>query len=116
MEKEIQMVTDYLDKIAIKLGVGVDKIWPWFIKQEYVDAITSLLYFVIIIPVTLKVYLFAMKHWENICKKDHEVIWLVLLAFLTILSLCSILIFFSEFPDIFNAEYWAFKSLIGSIR
>ena len=123
MEKEIQMVTDYLDKIAIKLGIGVEQIWPWFVKQVYIDAIVSSALMLTVVPITLWCCIFTAKHWNprgeavySIYDKNHEPIWVTILTILTLLSFGVIAGFLILFPNIFNADYWAFKSLMSSIR
>ena len=42
MDPRITQVTEYLDKIALKLGLGASEIWPWLIRQQYVEVLPFL--------------------------------------------------------------------------
>jgi len=44
MDPRITQITEYLDKVAAKLGLGAQEIWPWFIRQQYVEALQFLVF------------------------------------------------------------------------
>ena len=44
MDPRITQVTEYLDKVATKLGLGASEIWPWLIKQQYIEPLMYLVF------------------------------------------------------------------------
>ena len=38
MEAEnVKLILAHLDKLAEKLGIGAAHIWPWFVRQVYIQ-------------------------------------------------------------------------------
>jgi hypothetical protein len=122
MEKEsIQLVLTYLDKVAEKIGTTGEQIWPWLIKQQYIEAIYPLCITIIIGCCLFFLGKFALKHWHtdkgySICAEDHEPIWCIAFTILTLILLFSFIGFLLEFGDIFNPEYNALKSLFAMAK
>ncbi len=116
------MVFGYLDKISEKLGVGAAQIWPWLIRQQYVDFFSVLAFFVLVAPTLFFLARFAIKHWDrdsdgySISQSDHEVPWGVCLAILSITSLITFLGIFFEAVDLFNIEYAALQDLMKMVN
>ena len=132
MEKELQIVLAYLDKIAEKLNIGIDQVWPWFIRQQYIDAMVSCISFVIIFCLfSVSMYLSA-KYWRkdwirydkegNIVKgysiyhSVYEGLYIIFNGVLAIFLVLAAICFFCEFFDIFNANYWAFIDILDTIK
>lgn len=116
----IDMVTKYLDALSEKLGVGVDYLWPIFVKQQVIYAIEATVAFAIAFPLFLWALLFSATHWRpndsssySIEYSDHEGHWAIMLIVLAVVTFISAGFFFEFFPAFFNPEYLAFKSLIG---
>lgn len=65
MDKELQTILNYLDKIALKLNIGVQQIWPWFIKQQFINAFISLGAFLIAITINITFLTITVKFWKN---------------------------------------------------
>lgn len=129
MEKEIQLVMGYLDKIAEKLGVGIEHIWPWFIRQQYIEAILCAIAVIITVPLcAITVYL-TLKYWrednkysyynDNRIKKysiyhsNHESAWITANIIVAVLVLVAIILFSTFSFNVFNPEYHAFKDIIS---
>jgi len=111
----IDKVATYLDAIAQKLGVGVGKIWPWFVKQQYVEGARAALILAIFLPSFIYVARKASGvDWDD--PSPSNVTYMILLVVLGCGALFGVVDFLCEFPDIFNPEYWAFKALLDSIR
>lgn len=79
MDKEsTELILQHLDKLGEKLGVGVEKIWPWCIRQVYIDSIITTLAMLVSVGLFISCTIFAAKHWgsrENgysIYDSDHE--------------------------------------------
>ena len=136
---KLQMVLNYLDKIAAKLNIGVQGIWPWFVKQQYVDAYVSLGFLIATIIVasiclclTLKLWRkedkYSKRHLYNnqngikekiyaysIYYQNHELGWLWANVICIAAVLFSAFVFCVRFFAIFNPEYYAFKDIIGML-
>ena len=116
----MQMAFDYLDKLGAKMGLAAQQVWPWFIRQQYIEAIISSI--VLVLSTALFVFLvrFSCNHWNSesgysIEESDHEPLWIIAGIgsgiFMTIAHIC----FWTEFPDIFNVEYAALKDILRSL-
>ena len=121
MEKEtMQMAFDYLDKLSAKMGLTAQQIWPWFIRQQYIEAIMSSI--VLVLSTALFVFLvrFSCNHWNSesgysIYKSDHEPFWIISGFCIGLSMIVAHIYFWTEFPDIFNAEYAALKDILRSL-
>ena len=114
------MAFDYLDKIGDKLGLTAQQIWPWFIRQQYIEAVVSLAAVILDTSVFIFVLRFICNHWRpdsgySIYKEDHEALWIIGLFFLGVGIPVAHLCFWTEFFDIFNVEYAALKDILGSL-
>ncbi|RLI63011.1 MAG: hypothetical protein DRO67_06420 [Candidatus Asgardarchaeum californiense] len=120
-ETNMQMALDYIDKIAEKLGTTASNVWPWFVRQQIIDAITSAIFLVVSLSCFLSVLRFMALHWRldtgySICHNDHEPVWVLLGAFLLIISVVSIISGLCEIPAVFNPEYAAVKDIMSMIK
>lgn len=123
-EQNLQMVFGYLDKVSEKIGVGATQIWPWLIRQQYIDAIRETALFIFLTSALFFLAKFTIKHWDyepedgrySITKKDHEVLYIIPVAILTFLSIVSIFCAFSEITDLLNIQYAALEDLMEMIN
>lgn len=121
VEKEMQMALDYLDKIAEKLGTTASNVWPWFVKQQIIDAIASAIFIVFSLGCFLFTLRFMVLHFDpdegySINKKGHDGLWVLLCLFMFVIFVISVVHGFFNIPVIFNPEYAAVKDIIGMIR
>ena len=119
-QQSLQMVLNYLDKIALKIGTTVEHVWPWLIRQQYVEAIYPFIISFVFGLVFILVLTFTVRHWDpdteggyNIYREDHEGIWIPITILLGIVFFIFLMAFLFEFGDIFNAEYHAFMKLLS---
>ncbi len=121
--KSVELIISHLDKIAAKLGVTAAQMWPWLVKQQYVEAIWSLVILIIVSCVAYRFLRFTTVHWKplgagiySIYREDHQPLYL--LAWLVVGSILvgSIIAFITNFPVIFNPEYGALKSLLSLVK
>lgn len=138
-EENLQVILAYLDKIASKLGIGIQQVWPWFIKQQYVDAFVSLGFFLTAIIAAVTCLLLTLKLWRkdtkynknthlysegestkktenqiyaySIYHQGHELGWIWANAICLIILLGTTFILSAQFFDILNPEYSAFKDI-----
>lgn len=108
-------ILNRIDAIAQKIGVTVEQLWPWLIKQQYVEAIYPLV-LVILFCILFFSYYNHIKNtdWDN--ESDlKSAIKVKLLIGIGAVCIFAFIVFIGEFSDIFNPEYWAFKNLIEMI-
>lgn len=122
MNKEaLQMVFDKLDAIAVKLGTTVDLIWPWFIKQQYVE-FAALSAGLVLGGMALFFFVkFTIKHWYadegfSISYHDLEPLFIIIGLASCFLFLVGCAALISSLPTVFNPEYYALQSLIQMIK
>ena len=113
--EQIQPVLDYLDKIATKIGSTAEQVWPWLVRQQYVEAFYSaaiLLLFTI--GITLSIRSSMKVDWND----GNPKMWIALFALVIFGTgfLISTITFIIEFGDVFNPEYWALMDLLNSVR
>lgn len=116
MEKELMLVMSYLDKIGEKLGIGVNMLWPYVMKQEIAEAVITIVIAIVMAVIFLIVCPRLFNHPKRI---DHT--WpldLCLYAWATVLSGASslILTMYFMFHGIFqliNTEYMAYQTLLN---
>lgn len=125
MNKEsTELILQHLDKLGEKLGVAADKIWPWFIKQVYVEAAVSTVAFLIVCAITYFFFKFLFKHWApdrdskiySITRSNHESAYFFMGALLSIPITLLFFYFIYDVPKIFNIEYHALVNLINHIK
>src|SRR5574343_1677278 len=122
--EEIGQITYYLDKIAHKIGVASNKVWPWFIRQVYIDSIISWIWLMASLTMFILVLNFSTSHWErspkenwySIVDSDHEGIWLMVMAILAILLVISTINMVIEGFGFLNPEYRALRNLIQMVK
>jgi hypothetical protein len=113
----VEQITTYLDKLGEKLGVGAKMIWPWLIKQVYVESFLAWFFFLTTGAVTYIAYRYMFKHWHSnkgysICENDHEPLWITLASVLGFLFVISTLVFVCEGFQFINPEYYALKNVL----
>ena len=105
-----------IDALAAKIGITVEQIWPWMIRQQYVEAIYYSVLAILGIIVSSIILITTIKYWEKIFANDCEVGCVVgnvlFIGFTFVLVIMAIV----AIPNIFNPEYWALKDLIRMIR
>lgn len=122
-EQQIEMITNYLDKIGEKIGQGTNTIWPWMVKQQYVHAFVYLSSCIIFGVITSWLYRKWVNQWadewtcdDNPCNVFRRSVGAFASTLVWIGLIVAIIGFFTEFFDIFNPEYWALKDLLKMVQ
>jgi len=106
-----------IDTLAQKIGVTIEQLWPWMVKQQYVEAFYVLAIFVIFSITLFSTCRFIKKVKWNDYEITIEQIIGVTFGILIGIGFCvSGISLISEFGDIFNPEYWALKDLMRMIK
>ncbi|MBU2177603.1 MAG: hypothetical protein KJ556_21130 [Gammaproteobacteria bacterium] len=122
MDKEsTQLILDNIDKIAAKLGTTVEHVWPWFVRQQYIDAFYYLFISVVVWGALFVGLRFCLKHWNSksgysIYGNDHEDLWWAVIIITAVIAAILLIIGIFEFADILNPEFHALKDIIKSVR
>ena len=126
MNKEsTELVLQHLDKLGEKLGVGVEKIWPWFIRQVYIDSILSTLVMLVSMGLFLGCCIFMARHWGSrdhddngysISDSCHEPPWIAGLFVLGVIAAICTIAFLDAGFDFLNPEFHAFKQVMTIIK
>jgi len=105
-----------LDILAQKIGVTIEQLWPWLVRQQYVEAIYPAVLFIMFSIVAIPAYRFLKKvTWQPEITAE-QLIGIVVGTVVGLGFVVSGVDFITEFSDIFNPEYWALKDLMGMIK
>jgi len=114
--EQLQMIFDKLDQIGSKLGESAETIWPWFIKQQYIDGYYSLVVF-ILLPIIL---FFTLRYSIKRITKDNDdgfaVMGFVISFFLSMPFIVLLINIGCILSQILNPEYSALKDLLRMVR
>ena len=116
MENEIRLITEYLDKIGVKLGVGVGKVWPWFVKQQYIDSIIAIVSFLFFASGFIYFIRKGLGIWDGPMNESRDYILTICCIVFGIGTFLYFMVFMINGFDFINVEYWALKDLIRQIR
>ena len=47
IEVAVEKIASFLEKIAVKIGVAADTVWPWIVKQQVIEGASVLIALVI---------------------------------------------------------------------
>ena len=121
--KSVELILAQIDKIALKLGSTAEHVWPWFIRQEYIDSVLSFLLLLIISFVNFKLLRFVCAHWNpedydsySIYGKDHEPVYIFIMILSGCVNLICAIYFILDGFDWLNPEYNAFYSLVSMFQ
>lgn len=118
--EQLQMVFDKLDQLSLKLGVAAEHIWPWFIRQQYVEAFLPLILMVIFFIASIGLIILLNKVGKfDSCGEADNVITTVLMitaGLSTCITLISFTVTVVEIGDVFNVEYAALRDIINLVK
>lgn len=117
MVKEVvDSIMTRLDAVAAKLGITVEQIWPWLVRQQYVEAFYPLAVFAMFSILGYMAYRFVKKvRWKSTFTIE-QCMGIIFGVVSVVGIFCSFIACLVETPHIFNAEYHALKDLIRMVR
>jgi hypothetical protein len=119
-----------LDLLSEKLGLGAAKVFPWFVRQVYIDCIALWLLFIgsAILSYTLANY--SIRHWHptkrmgcddrvsflnkgnyDIIESDHELIWTLTLIVTFATSVATLILIARDGFAFLNPGYYAMHNI-----
>lgn len=126
-EQAFQKVTEYIDAMAVKLGVAAEHVYEILVRQQYVEGITVLIGCLLFVVVSLFIArktteLTSVKREERKGKYVSEISEdLALVAYVLSWTVFFIALLVSVFavPDciaqFINPEYYAIKEILDTI-
>jgi len=122
-EKSVELILSKLDQLANKLGVTVEQIWPWLVKQQYIDAVFSTGVFVVVSILFYRMSKFVAHHWNpesgdlySIYREDHGATWVIGLLAVAVILICCFVDTYCNIPGILNPEYGALRDLMSMTK
>jgi hypothetical protein len=119
----LQQVFQYLDKIGAKIGMTADMIWPWLVKQQYIEFGISAMILVtglFLIPISLRItkicHPFVDKLYgsEDVdTKRIFMIMTIIVTYFLTAVGIVATMI---NLPGVLNPEFYALKELMQMVK
>jgi hypothetical protein len=106
----INQITQYLDKIGEKIGQGAETIWPWLVRQVYIDGSIAIGVFILCSFCLITSLIFVLKN-----EKFAEELWGIVpfTAIVSAFSFVAAIVFASRF---LNPEYWALMDLLERVK
>lgn len=115
--EQLDKILEYLDKIGEKIGTTSKEIWPLLVKQQYIDAYVTLVFFVLaIISFIITFNKFMKTNHSKWSYEPKEVATNVFFVASCLFLFISSVTFLMEFFDIFNVQYWALMDLLNKVR
>lgn len=123
-DKSTELILNNLNAIALKLGMATQTLWPYLIRQQYLDALFSFVFlFFTGLALCFPAYLF-FKHRRSKVKSvfmeedlDGPEFFLALIGgFLLIVFIISFCVFLHDLNSALNPNLGAVKSLIDLIK
>lgn len=122
MDKAFDKVTDYIDKIAVKLGVAGEHVYGLLVKQAYYNGIIDLCIgiFLTILAISISFFLWKI-HLSNsgslhgVKKIGDGFFHAALYPITFFLYLFGLNYIFSSIGPMINPEYFAIKDLIQMV-
>jgi len=116
MGEELKIAFNYLDKIAQKLGLVACELFPYFVKQQYIESAKGFIFTVISLAVIffiLKVFIKKISDsYDDSEKFAICVVSMILLFFPVTTALDS----FDNCFRFLNPEYYALKDIMKFIK
>ena len=116
-QENLNQILAYLEKLGEKLGVGVNAIWPWFMKQVYITCIESWVLLILSSIASIIITRGMVKVWfiDERWLPDHDkwqAVRITALCISLLLFAVGILMVLCHGFDFLNPEYAAFKEII----
>lgn len=125
-DEAINQIILRVDRLADKIGITVDQIWPWLVRKQYMDFYLAIGCFFVLLIVLIALSIFTAKHWNpkglenheiySIYKSDHEAFFVIPLALITILLFGSAIGLMFDISSVLNPEYSALKDLMSMVN
>jgi hypothetical protein len=112
-------VMEPLEKLAEQMGLHAKELWPYLVKQVYLEAVISSFVtgWIAFIAMTL-IYKYGNMSFGLWNKKDNngkivsDNSQVITVISLFVIFICAMIFFFFSIPHFYNAEYFAFKDLM----
>jgi hypothetical protein len=116
-EKTIAEITQYLDTLIERAGGTIETIWPYLIKQAYIEFAISLFCFIVFTTGTiLCLALFTKIDGSSYADEALKITAMVAALLLAIFAICALIGVMLTSAGALNPEYYAIKELLSVIK
>ena len=107
-----------LEAVCEKIGVTIDYLWPYFIRQQIVEAIVPLLFLVVGIVLAIVCYkqLMSQDIFKNYDLTAKGGIWIALSIATFICLFISAVEFATNLSGLLNPQYSAIQDLVKMVK
>lgn len=113
--ESVALVVNKLESLAQSIGVGVQEIFPYFVRQQYIDSLSSIIPFILLI-ITLPLFIYFQRKADWSARESVDqgltMAFGMLSVILTIVTLVSV----DHLLKFLNPEYHAIREIIRLIR
>lgn len=113
--ESVALVVNKLEALAQSIGVGVQEIFPYFVKQQYIDSLSSLLPFIVLLIVLPLFTHFQRKTDWSVSESLDQALTMVF-GMLSIGLTVGTLVTIDSLLKFLNPEYHAIREIIRLIR
>lgn len=121
-DEAVNQILLRVDKLADRIGITVDQIWPWLIRKQYMDFYLSLGCFLSLLTIWIILLIIIKKYWKpedsnvySIHRNDHEVLFIVPAVLIAILLFGALFGLIFDMSNVLNPEYSALKDLMSMV-
>ena len=112
-----EKITTLLEQLANQIGVTVEQVFPWLVRQQFLEAICNIIIYIFLLIslpiITYKAYN-KTEEWEAPTIPGMICI-ISLIAFSVVYMLCLVDMS-NNITQIFNPEYHALKNLMEMVK
>ena len=133
IEVAVEKIASFLEKIAVKIGVAADTVWPWIVKQQVIEGASVLIALVICAALSVLSYnKFAKYAFMDTVRKNDEdwdthrnrkskaeafsIVWMVFGGCVAFGLVVALLSSFTGIQQLINPEYFALMDLISAAK
>ena len=115
MDELQKQILNRIDTLAAKLGTTADHLWTILVRQAKVEAITDIVWILLVTAATVLLYMGYRKVLErDSYDDDHWWLGLIFLSFADGVGIVFAIFALLQLPTVlFNPQYWALTQIVG---
>lgn len=113
--ESVALVVNKLESLAQSIGVGVQEMFPYFVRQQYIDSLSSIIPFILLL-ITLPLFAYFQRRtdWTKSDTLDQGLT--MIFGMLSVVLTGATLITIDGLLKFLNPEYHAIREIIRLIR
>lgn len=115
--ESVALVVNKLEALSLSIGVGVKEMFPYFVKQQYIDSLSALLPLILLIIVLpLFVHFYKKTDWSSHLDNFNQPLTLIFGMLSIIFIIGTLVVMENDLLKFLNPEYHAIREIISLIR